>query len=175
MKYGKWTPTGEVSRRKSGKQFFNTLECVCDCGTKKFVWEYLLKKGESTQCKSCANEQQRGRPKNTRKPKAAPKQAAPKPPAELRESVPDKRTGKWYVRMVGSAHTLPQWAAGPPEAPCWTGGEKCQQVGKEMRDVPAEDAVQFDTKAEARHWIEDRVEYLTSHDRFPGNYAAVKF
>lgn len=140
--------TGAVERRGSRHRLH--YEVLCDeCKRTKWVQADRL----PAHCAYCAGSKGR-RPDGTEE---------------------DNRTGSWYVRMVGSAHTLPQWAAGPPDAPCWTGGERVQFVANEPRDVPPEGAKSFDTRLGALCWVEVRKSHLAELGRPVGQYAVVQW
>lgn len=56
-RFGRWLVLGLAPNRGSKRRWF----CVCDCGTKRDVFDWTLKKGESTSCGCYAIEQSKKR------------------------------------------------------------------------------------------------------------------
>ena len=53
QRFGRWTLTGNYKRDRHNRY----VECLCDCGTKKYISHYNLKKGISTSCGCYRSEQ----------------------------------------------------------------------------------------------------------------------
>lgn len=54
MKFGKWTILSYVGKMGTERHFYNAK---CECGNERIVQRCSLKKGQSTQCRSCARRQ----------------------------------------------------------------------------------------------------------------------